>query len=134
MNHTKLADAIRQAAVAAGYYFRTGDERFMSQSLTSYPAAWLAPPQFESMEGVRHGRMTYTVTLHLLEAGSKLSPAARAAAYARLETAAVGIFTALSLADVVVAVERLEVHAQTRSLTNHGEAAATATARVVTFF
>lgn len=134
MNHTNLVDAIGQIAAAGGYDFHSGDERFMSQSIASYPAVWLAPPQFDSMEGVRHGRVTYAVTLHALEAGAKLSPAERGKAYGRLEQAVVDIFTALSQADVVVAVEKLEVRAQSRSLTNHGEVAVTATAEVVTFF
>ena len=62
MNHTNLTDAIGQLAAAAGYGFHTADERYMSQTITSYPVMWLAPPQFDSMEGLRHGRMTYAVT------------------------------------------------------------------------
>lgn len=134
MNHTKLVDAIGQIAVANGYEFNSGDERFMSQTISSYPSVWLAPPQFDSMEGVRHGRVTYAVTLHALEAGAKLSPTERGKAYARLEDAVVDMFTSLSQAEVVVAVEKLAVRAQSRTLTNHGEVAVTATAEVVTFF
>lgn len=134
MNHTNLTDAIGQLAADAGYEFHTADERYMPQTITSYPVMWLAPPQFDSMEGLRHGRMTYAVTLYAMEAGAKVSPEERAAAYARLEEDIVELFTALSKADVVVAVEKLTVRPQTRTLTNHGEAAVTATADVITFF
>ncbi len=134
MNHTNLTDAIGQLAAAAGYGFHTADERYMSQTITSYPVMWLAPPQFDSMEGLRHGRMTYAVTLYAMEAGAKMSAAEREAAYARLEGDVVELFTALSKADVVVAVEKLTVRPQTRTLTNHGEVAVTATADVITFF
>ena len=106
----------------------------MSQTITSYPVMWLAPPQFDSMEGLRHGRMTYAVTLYAMEAGAKMSAVEREAAYARLEGDVVELFTALSKADVVVAVEKLTVRPQTRTLTNHGEVAVTATADVITFF
>ncbi len=134
MNHTNLVDAIGQLAAEGGYEFHTADERFMSQTISAYPAMWLAPPQFDSMEGLHHGRMTYAVTLHALDEGAKLSPAERAEAYARLESDVVELFTSLSQADVVVAVEKLAVRAQSRSLTNHGEVAVTATADVITFF
>lgn len=134
MNHANLKNAVAGLAADRGYEFHSADERFMSQTISAYPAMWLAPPRFDSMEGVRHGRITYAVTLHALDEGAKLSPAGRGEAYARLEGDVVELFTALSMADVVVAVENLEVRAQTRSLTNHGEVAVTATADVVTFF
>lgn len=134
MNHANLKNAVGRLAADRGYAFHSADERFMSQTISAYPAIWLAPPRFDSMEGVRHGRITYAVTLHALDAGAKLSPAERGEAYARLESDVVALFTALSTDDVVVAVENLEVRAQTRSLTNHGEVAVTATADVVTFF
>ena len=101
MNHTNLTDAIGQLAAAAGYGFHTADERYMSQTITSYPVMWLVE---------------------------------REAAYARLEGDVVELFTALSKADVVVAVEKLTVRPQTRTFTNHGEVAVTATADVITFF
>ena len=41
MNHTNLTDAIGQLAAAAGYGFHTADERYMSQTITSYPVMWL---------------------------------------------------------------------------------------------
>ena len=63
-----------------------------------------------------------------------MSAVEREAAYGRLEGDVVELFTALSKADVVVAVEKLTVRPQTRTLTNHGEVAVTATADVITFF
>lgn len=134
MNHAILTQAVERLASDGGYEFHSADERFMLQTISGYPAMWLAPPVFDSMEGVRHGRITYAVTLHALDAGAKLSPEGRGAAYARLESDVVELFTALSRDDAVVAVENLAVRAQTRTLTDHGEVAVTATADVVTFF
>ena len=113
MNRTYLLDAVESIAAENGYEFHSADDRYM---------------------GRNHGKITYSVTLHALDAGAKLSPAERNGAWAHLEHDLVDLFTALSKKSLVLAVENLAIRAADSTLTTHGEVSATATADVVTFF
>ena len=86
------------------------------------------------MQGRKHGKVTYSVTLHALEAGAKLPPEKREEVWARLEQEVVAMFSTLSQEDFVVAVDDLKIRHTSHTLTTHGEVAATATADVITFF
>lgn len=134
MNHTYLINAIESIATADGYSFYTDSEERTSEQIKSYPAVWLQPPKFLQMEGRKHGKVTYDVTLHAMDAGAKLSPAERKQTWSRLEEELIGMFSKLSDTERVIAVEKLKIQHSSLSLTTHGEVAATATAEVVTFF
>lgn len=134
MNHTYLINAIESIATADGYSFYSDSEERMSEQIKSYPAVWLQPPKFLQMEGRKHGKVTYDVTLHAMDAGAKLSPAERKQTWSRLEEELIGMFSKLSDTERVIAVEKLKIQHSSLSLTTHGEVAATATAEVVTFF
>lgn len=134
MNRKKLLQAAQRIATAEGYQFYSTDERHMSQLVESYPAMWLTPPTFSTMEGRKHGKITYSVTLHALDAGAKLPPQEREGVWERLELDIVNLFSTLSEEDFVVAVEDLKIRHTSHTLTSHGEVAATATADVITFF
>ena len=134
MNRKQLLQAVERIATADGYHFHSTDDRHMSQLITAYPTVWLSPPVFSSMQGRKHGKVTYSVTLHALEAGAKLPPEKREEVWARLEQDIVEMFSTLSQEDFVVAVEDLKIRHTSHTLTAHGEIAATATADVITFF
>jgi hypothetical protein len=134
MNRTKLTSAIRSISTADGYNFYTDGEVSMPRHITAYPALWLAPPRLEQVQGRRHGKVTYSVKLHALRDGLKLSPDERTQAWADMEQDVIDIFAQLSEQEFVVAVEELKVQHTSSSLTNHSEVAVTATAEVVTFF
>ena len=134
MNRKQLLQAVERIATADGYHFHSTDDRHMSQLITAYPTIWLSPPVFSSMQGRKHGKVTYSVTLHAMEAGARLTPAERQQTWSRLEEDLVEMFSKLSDTERVVAVERLKINHTTHTLTTHGEVAATATAEVVTFF
>ena len=134
MNHTYLINAIESIATADGYSFYSDSEERMSEQIKSYPAVWLQPPKFQQMEGRKHGKVTYDVTLHAMDAGAKLSPAEREQTWSRLEDDLVEMFSKLSDTIRVISVEELKIRRTSSTLTTHGEVAATATAEVVTFF
>ncbi len=134
MNRTYLLSAVESIAAENGYEFHSADDRYISQRVTAYPAIWLSPPEFRSMEGRSNGKITYAVTLHALDAGAKLSPEERNGAWARMEHDLVELFASLSERSRVVSVENLRIRAADSTLTTHGEVSATATAEVVTFF
>lgn len=134
MNRTFLINAIESIATADGYSFYTDSEERTSEQIKSYPAAWLLPPKFQQMEGRKHGKVTYSLTLHAMDAGAKLSPAQREQTWSRLEEELIEMLSKLSDTERVIAVEKLKIQHSSLSLTTHGEVAATATADVVTFF
>ncbi|HIW52342.1 MAG TPA: hypothetical protein H9919_02865 [Candidatus Alistipes excrementipullorum] len=134
MNRAQLETALRDIAADAGYSFRAAGDEYASRSVKAYPAAWLSPPVMHSIEGRRHGRISYDVTLHLLDKGAKLSLEQRNAKWDELESDALAIFTALSEKECVIAVENLEMTPRSSALTNHGVISQTVTARVTTCF
>ena len=134
MNRTNLLKAVESSATANGYHFYTGDEHYIPQLATAYPALWLNPPKFQSIEGRTHGKITYAVTLHALGANAKASPDELREMSAELEEQLLGTFSSLSEADFVVAVENLQNRHQSLTRTAVGNATATATADVITFF
>lgn len=134
MNHVQLVNALRDLSVSLGYSFTEGTEERMSQAVRQYPAAWISPPRVLSAEGRRHGRITYGITLHLLDAGAKMTPDARNERFAEMENDALEIFTRLSENGCIIAVEKLTVEPRAASLTSHGEISQTVQARAVTCF
>ncbi len=134
MNRTHLLQAFSRTATADGYHFHSTDERYIPQLVTAYPALWLAPPEFKSMEGRKHGTITYNIKVHALDAGAKLSPAERNERHTAMEEELVKLFSTLSEEEFVVAVENLSIRHTSQTLTATGEVAATATAEVITFF
>lgn len=134
MNRTKLLHAFEQSATANGYAFHSTDERYIPQLVHTYPALWLAPPLFQSMEGRTHGTITYSVTAHTLDTGAKLSPTERNTRQTALEQDMLGLFASLSEEAFVIAVENLKIKHTSQTLSAAGEVAVTATAEVITFF
>lgn len=134
MNVKKLNSAIEQSATANGYHFHSAEERYIPQLTTAYPTLWLTPPTMKQMEGRTHGRITYSLTMHALDAAAKLPPEERNQRWAEMEGDLIGMFTQLSKEDFVVAIEHLTLRQSSHTLTSHGEVAVTATADVITFF
>lgn len=134
MNRTPLERAFEKRAVRMGYGFRCAAAEYLSQDLPPFPAAWLLPPQLRSAEGRTRGRVTYDVTLHLLRDGARLDAPARSAAWAAMEEELLALFTSLSDEPDVLGIEGLTLRARTYALTNRGEIAQSAEARVVTWF
>lgn len=134
MNRAMLQNALRDLAVAAGYEFHAADDPLASATIGSYPAAWLSPPKLHSVEGRKHGRISYDIVLHLLGSGFRLPPDERNRLWNRMEADALEIFTALSENDRVIAVENLEISPRASALTNHGDISQSISARVVTCF
>ncbi|MBR4994939.1 MAG: hypothetical protein IKY82_02630 [Alistipes sp.] len=134
MNRTYLLNAVEGIATASGYTFYSDSEQRMPQQITAYPAVWLSPPQFTSMEGRKRGKVTYSLTLHAMNEGAKLSPAQRQQEWSQLEDFLVDLFAQLSEKERIAVVDKLKIKHSSSTLTTHGEVAATATAEVVTFF
>ncbi|MEG0789007.1 MAG: hypothetical protein RRY23_03550 [Alistipes sp.] len=134
MNRTPLEGAVEQIAKRLGYSFFAAQDDYMSQLVSCYPAAWLAPLKLHEIDGRQHGRISYDLTLHLMCLGTKLTVAQRTQAFADMESQLLSLFAELSLSPTVIAVTALEITPRTFAFTTHGELSQTATARIITFF
>lgn len=134
MNRTSLERALQTLAEARGYHFHAAAEEYMARQIGAYPAAWLAPLKLLEIDGRRHGRAVYGVTLHLLCEGARLTPGQRNERWASMEGQALDLFGRLCDAERVVAVEKLTLRPRTFAFTNHGEISLTAEAEVITWF
>lgn len=134
MNREKLINAFRQSATAKGYAFHTDEVRHMPHTIKKYPAVWLSPPEFQSMEGINHGSVVYAVRMHAMKEGAKMDAEAKVAAGIELEQSVVDIFCSLSDFDFVAEVDKLKIEHKSQTLTTHGEVGVTATAEVITIF
>ena len=134
MNRKKLIHAFESIATAEGYSFYSAADEQISATIKSYPTMWLSPPKLSSVEGRTHGKATYSVTLHTLQAAAKMAPVACEQVAQEIEQGLLDLFSTLSEQDFVIAVEELAIRHSTQTITSHGEVALTATADIITFF
>ncbi len=133
MNRTLLCSAIEGLVSKCGYNFQLSDEAYYPTTVCRYPAAFMSQPKFVSLEGRKHGRITYSLSLILAKSGAKMNPEERNAALATMEEQAMNIFVELSQNERIAVVENL-------TITTHGEVDAhgaifiEAQARVETIF
>ena len=133
MNRTLLCSAIEGLVSKCGHNFQLSDEAYYPTTVCRYPAAFMSQPKFMSLEGRKHGRITYSVTLTLAKNGAKMSPEERNAALSTMEEQAMNIFVDLSQNDLVAVVENLTIAAR-GEVDAHGAISIKAQAQVVTIF
>lgn len=91
-------------------------------------------PEFVSLEGRKHGRITYNVTLRLARHGAKLTAVERNEMIAEMEEQLMEMFVALSNKERVAVVEELTIAPCSESVDSHGAVAVEAKANVITIF
>ena len=134
MNRAILCSAIEGLASQYGYHFQLADKSYYPTTISRYPAAFMIQPEFASMEGRRHGRITYKVALRLAQQGAKLAPDQRNDVLATLERDLMEIFVALSQTKCVAVVENLTISPCSEAIDTHGAIALEAKAYVTTIF
>lgn len=133
MNCAQLESALRDLSSSGGYSFHLLHQNRISEVKT-LPAMVLEPPTVASVDGKRHGRISYNVTLHLLNPGVRLSAPQRMALLDRMESDVLEMFASLSNDECVIAVEELGITPREFAFTTHGDISQTARAKVVTYF
>ena len=134
MNRNSIIQALDTIAKTKGYTLYTDADSLLPQRLKSFPAIWLSPLKFKSMEGRKHGKITYLLSLKALTQAAKLPPADHEGVWAKMEDDVLEIFSALSQQERVIAIENLSLKSNFATLTSHGELSLEATAEVITFF
>lgn len=134
MNRSYLNNTIKALTEAKGYNFHHSESQHFAEQIKGYPTIVLEPPKFIEMEGRRHGKISYSIRLHAMEEGAKLTADARNVAYARLEADLIEMLLQLSKEKLIICVESLQISCSNAQLTPHCEVAATATAKIITMF
>ena len=134
MNRAFLCSAIEGLVSQRGYYFQLGDESHYPTTVCRYPALFMSQPEFESIEGRRHGRITYKVTLKLAQQGAKLATSERNAQLNTMEEELVELFIALSQTERVAVVDKLTIAPCSEAIDAHGALAIEAKAHITTIF
>ncbi len=134
MNRTFLCSAIEGLVSRCGYHFQLNDEAYYPTTVCRYPAAFMSQPEFVKMEGRKHGRITYNVTLHFAHQGAKLSPQERNIVRDEIEEQIVEIFVELSRTKQVAIIENLTIAPASEAIDSHGAIAMVAKAEITTIF
>lgn len=133
MNSTILVKAVQQICGGCGYDFRIYSKEHPPLVTTQRAVALLEVPQFRSIEGSKHGRITYRVSLRLLHRAINLTTEAKSQIISQAETDALNIFTELSSKDGIAIVKNLQFDPLTLAMP-HCSAGTIATADIVTIF
>ncbi len=134
MNRTILCSAIEGLVSECGYDFQLNDKACYPTTVCRYPAAFMSQPDFLRLEGRKHGRITYKITLRLAQQAAKLSPKERNAIVAEMEEQLMGIFVNLSHNEIIAVIEDLTITPYAEAIDAHGAIAIEAKANVVTIF
>ena len=134
MNRAYLSEALRKLTEKRGLAFVESPAQDIAGRIASYPVAWLEPAVLQSKTGRHHGRIVYSVRLHLMHDGLRLQPAERQEIFDNEERTLLEIFTELSRDMRLACVDELTVKVSQFAHTPHGEIAATAEAKIETIF
>ena len=134
MNRALLCSAIERLASSSGYHFQLENEGRYPTTVCRYPAAFMSQPEFVSLEGRQHGRITYKVTLRLARTGAKLPSSERNAMLDGMESEAIELFVALSREKSVAVVDKLTISTLPEVVDAHGAIAIEAKAQITTIF
>ena len=97
-------------------------------------AALLEEPQFLRIEGRNHGRITYSLVLHLLDKGMRSSPEHLSQLIAKMEGDMLSIMSQLSVCEGVAQVSELNISPAAHTVLGRGEVGVTARAEVEVIF
>ena len=134
MNRTYLSNAICTLAGKHGYTFVEAPAQDIAGRIAAYPSAWLEPAVMQSKSGRHHGRIIYSVRLHLMHEGLRMPPQKRSETLAEAENTLLKIFTELSTDPRIACVDELTVKLSQFAYTPHGDIAATAEAEIETIY
>lgn len=134
MNRAILCSAIEGVVSTYGYDFTLNDDAYYPAAVCRYPAAYMSQPEFVSLEGRKHGRITYKVSLHFARLGAKLSPKERSGLLAEMEEQITGLFVDLSRHQRIAIVRDLTIKPLAGAIDLHGAVAMVAEAYVETIF
>ena len=134
MNRAFLCSAIEGLVSRSGYSFQMNDKSYYPVTVCQYPSAFMLQPEFSSMEGRKHGKIVYKVTLRFAHQGAKLSVVERNALLDRMEEEMMQLFVELSQTEHIAVVENLTIAPCAEPIDVHGAVAIEAKADVVTIF
>lgn len=134
MNRAFLCSAIEGLVSQRGYHFQLSDEARYPTTVCRYPAAFMAQPEFESIEGRQRGRITYKVALKLARQGAKLASSERNSLLNTMEEELLELFVELSRSERIAVVDKLTIAPCSEAIDAHGALAIESKALITTIF
>lgn len=134
MDRVKLISAVQQCCDKSGYSFRVLGVGYLAAQAPKMAAALLEEPIFLRIEGRNHGRITYSVVLHLLDKGMRNSPEKLSEQIAKMESDMLEIMSQLSVCESIAQVSELNISPTAHTVLGRGEVGVTARAEVEVIF
>lgn len=134
MNRVSLSNAMQALATERGYDFHAISAEYMPAIVSQKPTLIMLHPEFKSIQGRQHGKVTYSLTLHLMQNGAKASPNERIHLIDHLEDEILEMLSDLSNHDSITTIEQVSISPSALKLTVAGEVAVTATCEVTCLF
>jgi hypothetical protein len=118
MNRNELTDITREAALAVGYSFYTGQTHRTNSEVRAYPAVWLEPLVMKARVGRNEGHITYRATLHFMALPTSQG---NETVWEQLEADAIALCRAIEQDERVSAVSVVSCTPSKGTLTANGE-------------
>ena len=134
MNNKKTVDAMSRICHRLGYRFGTGAAHRALCEKGSEASAWLLPPTLRMVEGRRHGRATYSLTLYISRSRLRLDATEAASLVDGMYDDALTMFSELSQESFVALVDSLKIETKNGGLRPDAGAEIAVTANVETIF
>lgn len=134
MNSKKITEALSRICGRLDYRFGTGTAHKALYGKSGDATVWLLPPTLCMVDGRRHGRATYSLTLHVTRRRPRLDNAQTAALLDRMQSDALAMFTELSEEPFVALVDALKIETKGSGLRPDAGANIVVTADVETIF
>lgn len=134
MNSKKIVEAVSRICDRLGYGFGTGSPRRALCDKCSERSVWLLPPTLSMVEGRRHGRATYSMTLYVTHRRLRTAADESVTLADGMHDEVIDMFTALSEESFVALVDSLKIESKSAGLRPDGGIDLAVTAKVETIF
>lgn len=134
MNSKKITEAMSRICRGHNYLFGTGTVQRALCDKSGEAAAWLLPPTLCMVDGRRHGRATYSLTLYLSRRRLRRDSTEAASTADSLQDDALTIFSELSKEPFAALVAELRIKTRSCGLRPDAGVEIVVTADVETIF
>lgn len=134
MNSKKIIEAVSRISSGLGYGFGTGTAYRALCDKSSERSVWLLPPTLSMVEGHRHGRATYSLTMHVTHRRLRTDTAQAVTLTDSMHDDVIELFRALYEEPFVALVDSLKIESKAVGLRPDGGIDLVVTAKVETIF
>lgn len=134
MNRTLLVRTLEALSAPLGCTFRSAPDGALLHLAGAAPTLWLSPPELLRVEGIKKGRESYSIKLHLLYIPESKDPTRLTEQQGEMEELLLELMARLSETPQVISIEEISITPSNSPLTPRGEALLRLEAEVITWF